>query len=196
MPKIAIYGGSFDPPHYGHVMTIAAVLNSGLVDQVWLVPTGIHSDKDSVASSEERKAMVSIMLATMFGSREKVFLTDLQANDLSRISTTIDLLEMLQKEHPKHRFYPVIGSDLVPDLSKWHRAKELLQSTKFLVMPRPGFELKGRQPSYIKSITSASLALTNISSSMVRSMIKKRKSIEGIVPPAVISHLIRNKLYR
>ncbi|MCB0311262.1 MAG: nicotinate (nicotinamide) nucleotide adenylyltransferase [Bdellovibrionales bacterium] len=193
--RIGLYGGSFDPPHLGHVITITAVLNSGLVDEVWLVPSGLHRDKEMHATDANRHVMIEIMLSTSFGSKVPVKLDTIQLHDSSRVSTTIELIRAEKHRFKDCEFSVVIGSDLLPQLPKWYQAKDLLSETHFLVMPRPGHDLPKKMPPYASAIISDGLATSNISSSLVRRLIADRKSLEGIVPPAVINHIIRYKLY-
>ncbi len=194
--KIALYGGSFDPPHLGHVITITAILNSSLVDEIWLVPTGLHRDKDHHASVDDRKAMISVMLATMFGSKVPVYLNNTQIDRYWEVSTTINLLEEMRKKNPKNQFYFVIGTDLIKEIPKWNEFKKLKAKGLFLAVQRLGAEVVLNTPSYVKIVKTKNLALTNISSSLVRTMIMNGQSLEGIVPPSVISHIIRNGLYK
>ena len=197
MSRIALYGGSFDPPHLGHVITITAVLNSGQVDEVWLVPTGLHPDKASHASPESRKQMVAVMLATMFGSKVPVFLNTTQINRPWQPSTTADLVQEIERRYPEHEFRFVIGSDLVTEIPKWHQAETLmLRERFFLVVPRLGDPLPEVLPSYTAPIPMENVGVTNISSSLVRARIVQGMSLEGMVPPAVISHILRNRLYQ
>ena len=196
MKHIALYGGSFDPPHLGHVITIAAVLNSKLADEIWLVPTGLRRDKDHQASPDHRKTMISIMLATMFGSKMPVFLNTTQINQSWQISTTADLVEEMQKLYPDHRFSFIIGSDLVADIPRWHKAEKLMKKGFFLMVQRLGTQFEGKLPDYVLPVPLNDVALTNISSSIVRKMIANGQRLEGIVPPAVMSHMLRNGLYQ
>ena len=116
MKRIALYGGSFDPPHLGHVITITALLNSGLVDEIWLVPTGLRRDKIHHASVDDRKAMIAIMLSTMFGSRVRAYLDTSQINRSWQLSTTAELIAEMERQYPNHVFLFVIGSDLMGDI--------------------------------------------------------------------------------
>jgi len=197
MSRIALYGGSFDPPHLGHVITITAVLNSGQVDEVWLVPTGLNPDKVSHASPENRKQMVAVMLATMFGSRVPVFLNTTQINRPWQPSTTAELVQEIERRYPEHEFRFVIGSDLVKEIPKWHQAENLTRRERFfLVVPRLGDPLPEALPPYAAPISMENVGVTNISSSLVRARIVQGMSLEGMVPPAVISHILRNRLYQ
>lgn len=193
--NIALYGGSFDPPHLGHVITITAVLNSGLIDEIWLVPTGRHPDKVHHASCDHRKEMVSIMLATMFGSRVPVYLDTTQIDMPWVLSSSAGLIRTMERRHPSDRFFLVVGSDLIKDIPKWQDAGFLMKHVRFLAVRRLGDNGNKSVPAYVKLLDTDRGALTNISSSLVRDMVKRKESLEGVVPPAVISHILRNKLY-
>jgi ADP-ribose pyrophosphatase len=193
--RVALYGGSFDPPHLGHVITITAVLNSGLVDEIRLVPAGKHRDKGHYASPDDRKAMVSIMLSTMFGSRVPVYLEACEVNMPWVVSSSADLLRRMRGLYPADKFYLVIGSDLIRDIPGWKDGNFLMEKDNFLAVKRLGDDIERPVPPYLKLVDTERGALTNISSSLVREMIRKGESLEGIVPPAVIGHIIRNGLY-
>lgn len=194
--RIALYGGSFDPPHVGHVITINTVLNAGLVDEVWLVPTGKHRDKVHQASVDDRKSMLSIMISTVFGSRVPIF-TDYTQIDKSWVtSTTAGLLKEMRAKHPDFQFSFIIGTDLIADIQRWENAEKLTKEKGlFLAVERLGVPPPKKMPSYVNLVKTKNLATTNISSSLVRSMVEQGESLEGMVPPAVISFIIRNGLY-
>ena len=116
MKRVALYGGSFDPPHLGHVITITAVLNAKVVDEIWLVPTGLHRDKAHQASPDDRKAMIAIMLATMFGSRVPVHFDAMQISRPWQTSTTAELVGEMERRHPGCAFSFIVGSDLIRDI--------------------------------------------------------------------------------
>jgi ADP-ribose pyrophosphatase len=197
MKRIALYGGSFDPPHLGHVITITAVFNSKLADEIWLVPTGLARDKELRASAEERKTMIGIMLSTMFGSKVPVYLNATQIDRSWVVSTTSDLMQEMESLYPDCTFNFVIGSDLVSGIPHWHAAEKIMSRPGlFLMMQRLGHEMRDPLPPYVVPLPTGDLALTNISSSLVRRMIAEGHSLEGIVPPAVINHILRSRLYR
>lgn len=197
MKKIALYGGSFDPPHLGHVMAIRTVLNAKVVDEVWVVPSGLNRDKVYHAPADDRKAMIAILLATMFGEKAPVYLNYSQMNCPWKVSATYELLLEMRKQYPKYAFQFVIGSDLVPDIPRWIRAKDLMKQKKlFLAVHRLGDPLPKKSPTYVQYIREREIALTNISSSLVRQMIQRGDSIDGVVPPLVMSHIVRNGLYK
>lgn len=195
MKKIALFGGSFDPPHYGHIFTIATVLNSKLVDEIWLVPSGKRDDKKLYTSAHHRQVMMEIMISTNFGSRTPIFIEDYDLRKEKHLPT-IELVRVMKKTHPDYNFLVVIGADLAKDVkSKWVRGEELIKTVNFLVIPRLGIKLPKTLPPTFKALPIEQSVCTNLSSSMVRQIIKQGKNIEAFVPPAVIAYFLRYKLY-
>ncbi len=194
--KIALYGGSFDPPHMGHVAAITAVLNAKIVDEIWLVPTGCHRDKNHLATPDDRKEMVSIMLASTFGSKVPVYLKTEEIDRFWKTSSTFVTLKRFKKQYPLFNFCFIIGSDLVKDIKKWDDAKSLMAQASFIVVPR--LVEANKRIAKTRQFTWLNVkdgVLTNISSTIIRKGILAGRSLEGIVPPAVINHILRNKLY-
>lgn len=193
--KIALFGGSFDPPHYGHIFTIATVLNSKLADKIWLVPSGKRDDKKLHTSVHHRQVMMEIMISTNFGSRVPVFIEDYDLRQ-ERHLPTIELVQAMRKTYPDYDFLVVIGADLVRDIkSKWVRGEKLIKTVNFLVIPRLGVKLPKTLPPTFKTLPMEQSISTNLSSSVVRQMIKQGKNIEAFIPPAVIAYFLRYKLY-
>ena len=164
---IAIFGGSFDPPHLGHAQVIKKVLASGLVDQVWLMPNFSHPWKKAEASVEERLAMCRILAV----SKTPIRVCDLEIKR-KRKSYTIDTVRELKKKYPGIKFYWVVGKDLLEELPRWQDPEALKKEIEFIAFPK-----------------------TNVSSTMIRERIKKGLSIAGLVPPQIEDHIRKNKLY-
>jgi nicotinate-nucleotide adenylyltransferase len=192
---IALFGGSFDPPHLGHVAGITTVLNSGLVDEVWIVPAGANKDKPLIASSKQRKAMVKLMLKDAFAKDRRVRLEACQLNYPDKVSTAIDLLKMLEKKRKGCKFYFVIGTDLVKDIPRWHRAKELIKRKPFLLEHRPGFPFRRKLPAYVRELPEDNNMGISISSTQIRKKIKSGQSIEEDVPESVAGYIRDFRLY-
>ncbi len=193
--KIALFGGSFDPPHYGHIFAVAMVLNSKLVDEVWLVPSGKRDDKKLHTPAHHRRVMMEIMISTNFGSRIPVFIEDYDLKQ-ERHLPTIELVQVMKKTHPNYDFLVIIGADLATDVkSKWVKGDELIKTVNFLIIPRLGVKLPKTLPSTFKVLPIEQSVCTNLSSSMVRQIIKQGKNIEAFVPSAVIAYFLRYKLY-
>lgn len=194
MKRVGLYGGAFDPPHIGHVMSITAVWNSGRVDEVWLIPTGRHRFKQGITAGEHRRIMVEIMLATAFVSAGPLRVNTTELERLEVPSTTIELLALLRARHADCAFSLIIGADLIEQIPSWARGEELMATASFLVVPRLGQVIPGALPPTMHIVPSQHH--TDVSSSIVREMIAGGRSVDGLVPPGVIAYILRNKLYK
>lgn len=164
--KIAIFGGSFDPPHLGHCQLVSQVLASGVVDEIWLMPAFISPLKNSVAPAADRLAMCRFL------EREKIKVSDLEIKRGGKSYTLVTTGE-LKKRFKTYKFYWLIGTDLLGQLDKWYKFQELLKEIEFLVFPRK----------------------INISSSKIRERVKKGQSVADLVPKEAEEYIRKHKLY-
>ncbi|MCO4761921.1 MAG: nicotinate-nicotinamide nucleotide adenylyltransferase [Myxococcales bacterium] len=131
---IALYGGSFDPPHVSHVLTVAYVLSAFDVDAVWVLPVNQHPLAKNPASWEQRLSLCRAAFS-IFGSKVEVRSDERQLGGAGR---TFDLLQHLRKHHPKARFRLVIGSDQLSNRHAWHRFDEVCAMAPPIVLARVG----------------------------------------------------------
>ena len=192
---VVIYGGSFDPPHLGHVLVINALLNTTGVNEVWLEPTGERDDKQTEASADDRRVMVSLMMTHIFGNQAHVSLDTTQLERRLPSSSTLELLEYMEGMHPDHKFSFAIGADLVRDIPNWKSADKLIQKGSFLVIPRFGMEIPPELPEYAQAVDCPANS-DYLSSTRIRKLIKEDKSIIGLVPAAVYRYIQHKGLYR
>ncbi len=144
--NIAIFGGTFDPVHRGHIVVARAAVAKFALKQVWFIPADIppHKQKMPVTSFYHRYAMIALALAG-----EKTFVPSLlEALDPGRPakerepSYSIDTVRRAKKTLGKSdHLYFLIGMDAFRDIAKWHKAEELLAECEFIVAARPGYSL-------------------------------------------------------
>ena len=114
MPEIALFGGSFDPPHVGHLLAAAYVLATDPVDELWLVPVFEHPlGKMPVAPFEHRVELCERLARDLPRTRVS------RAEQESGEARTVDLLEWLQRKHPGTKFALVLGTDLNAERAQW-----------------------------------------------------------------------------
>jgi nicotinate-nucleotide adenylyltransferase len=178
--RIALLGGSFNPPHNGHLSVARQVIAFGYADQVWFLPNYGQSPPKDVALIEDRLAMTRLLAEELPGTRVSTIEID---NKLD--GETIRILPFLPKGH-EYSF--IIGSDQLPGFTKWLDWQTLLKSLRFLVFPRREYPM---EPIYKGMITMNDERLTviDISSTEIRSRIRKGESITGMVPPKVEQYL-------
>lgn len=195
-PRIALYGGAFDPPHLGHVLAITHVLNSGLADEVWLVPVGDdRGDKEPPQVNALYRKKMSELLIKSYFSGKPVKLCSLQLDGKLPGSVTIDLLEHLEEIYPKHSFLFVIGADNIAKLQSWTDSERLLKKVEFLVVARPGEDhITPRQGKFTLLKDSQKIEAT-ISSSLARALVREGKCMSGIIPEEIAQFIKANKLY-
>ncbi len=136
--KKAFFGGSFDPPHYGHLGVARAAIDSGKCDQVVWFPAADppHKRNRRRAAFSERMEMVKLTIA----QEKAMAVSDFEAKADLHPSYTIDILRKLE-EITGERYALLIGADSLLSLHTWHRAEELAETTEFITYPRHGAEV-------------------------------------------------------
>ena len=132
--KIGILGGSFDPPHFGHILIAQQVLEFTDVDQVWLMPnytTTTHHEvfQKDMSSPEDRLAMAKFL------ETEKIKISDFEINN-NKKSLTITTLQTLRKMHPEHTFYWITGSDKLQTFHLWDEWENIISDFHLIIFPR------------------------------------------------------------
>ncbi|PIS09040.1 nicotinate (nicotinamide) nucleotide adenylyltransferase [Candidatus Beckwithbacteria bacterium CG10_big_fil_rev_8_21_14_0_10_34_10] len=193
--KIAILGGSFNPPHLGHLSVAKQVLDFTDNNQVWLTPCYKHTFLKNLVSVSHRVKMTKLLT-----NRKIKYCHQEITNKLS--GETIELMEILRKKHPHHQFSFIIGSDNLKSLKKWGNFQKLIQNYQILVFPRPrfGFSLKkyglNIKNHQIKVLKSPLLIHSNISSTNIRKRIKKNLSISHLLPQKIKEYIEKHQLYK
>jgi nicotinate-nucleotide adenylyltransferase len=179
--RVALFGGSFNPPHLAHQMAVLYVLETAPVDEVWIIPAYRHAYGKKLAPFEDRLAMCELA-ALPFGPRARV--TDVE-RELGDESRTLRTVRLLQGRFPGHAFSLVIGADLLPEVPSWFGGAELQRTVPFVVVGRAGVDNGA-----------ATVALPEISSTQVRAALGAGRSVEGLIPRAVLDYISTHGLYR
>jgi nicotinate-nucleotide adenylyltransferase len=177
--RVAIFGGSFNPPHVAHQMVGLYVLETAPVDALWLVPCFRHPFDKPLEPFEDRFAMCQLAAAAL-GPRAAV--SDIERS-IGGESRTLRTVQRLQELHPEHSFSLVIGGDLVLEVPSWYGAAELQQRVPFIVVGRGAAGAGG------------AVAMPEVSSTEVRRALREGKSAQGLVPRAVLDYIYRRSLY-
>ena len=161
--RIGVFGGSFDPPHLGHVAVALAAQQHANLDAILFVPAGQQWQKQHFASTDLRSHMVSLIIRQH---------TDwlLSSVDIDRQSPTytIDTLRDISQQYLDAELFFIVGHDAAIKLDSWHQSHELAEMSNFLVIDRPGHTAELPQGFKIKVIS----AITpDVSSSGIRSLV-------------------------
>ena len=194
MKKIALFGGSFDPPHFGHIQAITSVINSNLVDEIWIVPVGDERyDRKPIANSIDRIAMLKLIIEEFF-DQSKVKIEDLQTKELTD-STTIGLADALIAKYTEAQFSFVIGADNISNLNTWKSFDDLIKKINFIAVPRLDIVMPKNIPEYVQVLDLDKSFSNNISSSGVRLLLKEKLQLAGLLPKQIEKYILDKKIY-
>ena len=174
--RIALFGGSFDPPHLGHVLAACYARIVAQVDEVWVLPVARHAYAKPISPWEQRWQLCQ----AAFAGLDFVHLHDDEQRNSGGF--TFDLIENLRRAHPDHRWLLLGGTDTARDLLNWHRGAELVKLIDIIPVPRRGYD---DHPA----------ALPQISSSMIRERLQRGENIRELVSPSVAKLIAANGWY-
>jgi nicotinate-nucleotide adenylyltransferase len=181
--RVAILGGSFNPPHVAHLMAAYWTLATQDVREVWLLPSWRHPFGKALAPFEDRVAMCELAARALRGVA--VCTAERELADDPLVGKTARTLEHLVAKHPSHDFSLVVGADVLPDTSKWYRWERVTELARILVVGREGYPPVPGAPS-----------LPAVSSTEVRARIARGEDVSGLVPRKVLEYVEAKGLYR
>lgn len=129
---MCLYGGTFDPPHYGHLYPLQQTADLLGLNSISLIPSHIPALKEGITSAAHRVAMTTLLAEE--DDRLSVNLLEVENN---RTSYTIDTLRQLKQEDDSRNLVFIIGQDSLSSLNKWHNWKDIFKYCHLLVMIRP-----------------------------------------------------------
>jgi len=178
---IALLGGSFNPPHVGHLLAAHYVWATQALDEVWLMPSFQHPFRKSLVGFEHRAAMCELLCRDTSGWLK----TSRVEQELGGSGRTVDTLAFLQARHPQHRYTLVIGSDILKDLPSWKDFDRIEQMARVLVLYRAGYPAP----------RAVGPPLAEVSSTEVRELLQQGVSPGERVPRAVLAYAREAGLY-
>lgn len=208
---LALFGGTFDPIHYGHLKPVEKLAKETGLDRVVLLPNNVPPHRPQPeASAQQRLQMVQLAV-----QGNPLFSVDARELEVDTPSYTIVTLETLRKEYGAERPLAfIIGQDSLLTLHKWHRWEDLLAVCHLLVMARPGYATRLDTPElqnwydkhYVDDaaklkqkphgfIYQAHTPLLDISATEIRQRRHESKRFEDLVPKAVERYIESNSLY-
>jgi nicotinate-nucleotide adenylyltransferase len=195
--RIGVMGGTFDPIHYGHLVTAEEALQQFWLDSVVFLPTGQPwmKEHDVVSPPEDRYLMT--VIATASNPLFRVSRVDV---DREGPTYTVDTLRALKDELGGDTdLYFITGADAVLEIFQWKDPEELFQLAHFIAATRPGYDIAGFEahaPTKHPGITVMNIPALAISSTDVRTRIASGRPIRYLVPEGVKSYIEKAGLYR
>ncbi|MDE6009893.1 MAG: nicotinate (nicotinamide) nucleotide adenylyltransferase [Muribaculaceae bacterium] len=200
MKRIGIFGGTFDPPHLGHLAVAQAALQSGEVDEVWLMvsPENPFKSGRRISPEADRLAMARIAVESLPEDvRSGLHVSDFETR-LPTPTYTITTLHALREAYPGCSFRIIIGGDNLTAFSRWRAHEEILRDYGVIVYPRPGDDPRDTGEIPPECVVLSDVPLFPYSSTEVRSLLSDTDGQgrgSGMVPEGVVRYIIKHRLY-
>jgi len=179
---VALLGGSFNPPHLGHLLAAHVVRALEPVDQVWFVPAARHPFGKPLVDFAHRMAMCELMCGDAAGW---LLASDIEG-PLPGNGYTVDTLRALSRRWPDRRWTLVVGSDIVEELPRWKEPEEIRRLARIVVLNRAGHP----------ALDAIGPPLAKVSSTEVRAALAAGRGGEGLLHRDVLAYIERHGLYR
>lgn len=199
--RLGIYGGTFDPVHYGHLLLAECCREQCRLDEIWFLPAARPPHKTSLelTAGDQRVAMLQLALADCPG-----FLVSTLELDRGGISYTVDTLEDLKQQRPDAQLFFLLGADAVRDLPTWRAPRQIGRLATLVTVQRPDappiawdqlaqlLDPPDWQAARDHAVT---MPRIEISSRDLRQRVSTGRSVRFRTPPAVIHYITQQRLY-
>ena len=189
--RVGILGGTFDPPHIGHLATAVEVRNVLRLDQVLFMVANEPWQKlgtRPISPAADRLALVEAAVSPFAGLRA----SDLEI-ERGGPTYTVDTLEALTVSRPATELFVIVGADAAAGLPTWERADELAGRATFVLVDRPGLPSPPPPPGW--RFVHVAVPRLDISSSELRDRVAGGRPLDVLVPPPVIAEIHERRLY-
>lgn len=193
--KIAVFGGSFNPIHQGHMKMVQYLSENFDFDKILVIPAGIPSHKESYSVSARDRYNMCIIAFSQFS---KVEVSDIETG-FEEVCYTIDTLMKLKKIYPSGDFYEIIGEDSADNFHQWKGYKKILKESRVMVFKRE------KQEKIEKSVDGEFIFLQTpyfpYSSTQIRKYLRKIDEVENLkklkemLPEEVLKYILEKNLY-
>lgn len=182
-PRVAVFGGSFNPPHVAHLLAVTYALAIEPIDEVLVIPVFQHPFSKELAPFEDRFEMCRLAMGWIPG----VTISDVE-RQLGGESKTLRTLEYLASQHPEWALRLLIGADVVAEAPKWHRFDRVSELAPPIVLGRAGTRSEGAPEPVLPRVSS-----TEIRDALAVSDFER---VRALVPARVLELVASRGLYR
>jgi nicotinate-nucleotide adenylyltransferase len=182
-PRVAVFGGSFNPPHVAHVLAVVYALEVAPIDEVLIVPVYQHPFAKELAPFEHRLAMCEAAMGWIPGAQ----VSDVE-RELGGESLTLRMLTYLGQAHPDWALRLLVGADVLADLPKWHRFDRIAAIAPPIVLGRAGVTTDQAPLPLLPQVSS-----TEVRDALARGDVE---AVRPLLPARVLAYIEEHGLYR
>jgi nicotinate-nucleotide adenylyltransferase len=198
--RVALFGGTFDPPHRGHLAIASAAADAFGLDRVLFAPVGRQplKAKDGASAFGDRVAMVELACAA--DARFAVSLVDAPRED-GAPNYTVDALQILRDEMPDTQLFNLVGADSFLHVRQWREPERLLELAEWIVVSRPGFSLDGLEAMKLTATQRGRVHVLDgvhedVAATDLRERLEAGACCTDVLPEAVAAYIEGQGLYR
>lgn len=195
-PRLGVLGGSFDPPHVGHLAIASEAAHAFVLERVLFVPAAAPPHKTEVPRTDAATRLEMAALAV----EEDLRFTASGIEIDQELVYTADTVRAVGERYPAHDIVFVMGSDSLLQLETWHEPGELLARCTLAVAPRPGDPAEEVAAAAVRwgegRVVLLDTPALAISSTGIRARVARRQPIRYLVPPAIEEFVLERGLYR
>lgn len=193
--RIGILGGTFDPPHIGHLVIADQARAQLGLDRIWFTPVGQPPHKSNTSPAEHRVAMTR--LAIEENDAFEVCLVDVERPPPHY---TVHLFEELRRRHPTDEFWFIVGADALIDMPRWQQPRRILELAQVAVAHRPRYrpnleEIEAALPGIAHSLVWVDTPLTDLASNDLQRRARMGLPLRYVVTREVADYIHANNLY-
>jgi nicotinate-nucleotide adenylyltransferase len=193
MRRLGLFGGTFDPPHLGHLALAEHARGRLRLDEVRFIPAGQPPHKRGVSMTP---AAGRVAMARLAVRGNPAFTVSTLETRRGGPSFTVETLREVKAREPGARLFLLMGADSLDDFGTWRHPEAILRLATLVVAGRPGAEGRPLRPIARGRVVRLDNAEIALSSSLVRARVRARHSVRYLVPDAVASYIARHRLYR
>jgi nicotinate-nucleotide adenylyltransferase len=190
--RIGVFGGSFNPPHIGHLVVAESARIQLQLDKVLWIPNNAppHKTLDEGASNLNRKRMVSLAIE----SNPEFELSEIEL-DREGVSYMFETLELLHKEFPDDELWLIIGMDSLASLHRWREPARIVALARLAVYPRIGYSLSDADELYRQLAVVVDAPILDVSSTRLREELRGQRTVRYLIPDPVNEYIVMQRLY-
>ena len=192
--RVALFGGSFDPIHRGHVAIATAAADEFGLERVLFAPTGRQPLKPEGASASFADRVAMAKLACAGNVRFEVSEVDAPRED-GEANYTVETLERLKREMPGAELFVIVGADSFRDLPRWREPERLLRLAEWIVVSRPGFRVE-ESAGAMERVRVLGGVHVDVSATELRARLERGEDCSDVLPAGVMEYIRGHELYR
>ena len=195
--RIGVMGGTFNPVHFGHLVTAEAARVRFSLDKVIFVPSGNPPHKPTQANDNTEHRLMMTLLATISNPYFDISRIEIDRGGYSYTFDTINTFKQIYGEESE--IYFITGADAILEICSWKNAELLIERCVFIAATRPGFNLKEVEslpPAFVSNIELLEVPALSISSTDIRQRVAAGEPIRYLLPEIVENYIVKHRLYQ